>query len=825
MSLPTPRRRENPSHAPRPRITGGGDNVGTASPSVRGPGSSLCSHRRPEGKQSPTKRPRTRVAGGLYAAITFARPNLIVTDAGTSDSSDGSELIIRRPARAPSRPVRFEERLPPPQRIQDSSDDEAAERPTAARILRENEESQSEREAWSDSAIRSFGHALSARLAEGDLKRARRRRATSQGRREELARRRDSAAEHSESEAETSRPSLFRRRSAVARASGRSTPRSRTRAASLASAHAHEIVPEASPPVPTSFEPFHFGTRRTSRSTSRRSSEDQTSSHRSKISDSLRHIAKRTRPGVRPVVSLPALQDIGPRQFHGRTIRHLRPAASVSGLSASPTTSSGRNGDRSSYSSSGSRPGQAITAPRVLGSPGRKASIGSQNAFLTLPPHLHHLLRVPETGDLVPSRPAPLAPRLGRIRSVPALRRESSGLAAFADAAAREEAELALALAASLDSPAARGDLDRKSLERRGVDPVAGTGQIDHPFARRPSSGLPSSRSTTGGTEGSSSSDLPVLDDVSNLVSFMRCFAPSAGRADPKRRQFFRPPPSTPPRSAKVSSRRHVSTGSTNVSEPSSDRRSSSSASAKLHEARPRLNPVQEPWPATSFGRAYLGADDIIEKSARKTSTALTPTNASRESFLQFDADGDGGMGGGVPDRVASACSFIDFEEEASWLRGQLTNLSCDVTAEPAGAAEPAPPPRLSFGARRAEHLSIRSDLFLLAPSDSRSPGPQSDFAGQSTPLAGRIEEFPAPPSFDYYEEGATSPFGEGAEVVTASVTVDGTASKDAWRGGRGWSEGGGGEGWREQGRHGRLAHGSAQSAWFVDTSESDAGV
>ncbi|BGP55459.1 hypothetical protein JCM8202v2_003063 [Rhodotorula sphaerocarpa] len=494
-----------------------------------------------------------------------------------------------------------------------------------------------------------------------------------------------------------------------------------------------------------------------------RSSEDQTSSHRSKISDSLRRIAKRTRPGVRPVVSLPALQDIGPRQFHGRTIRHLRPAASVSGLSASPTTSSGRNGDRSSYSSSGSRPGQAITAPRVLGSPGRKASIGSQNAFLTLPPHLHHLLRVPETGDLVPSRPAPLAPRLGRIRSVPALRRESSGLAAFADAAAREEAELALALAASLDSPAARGDLDRKSLERRGVDPVAGTGQIDHLFARRPWSGLPSSRSTTGGTEGSSSSDLPVLDDVSNL--------------------FFRPPPSTPPRSAKVSSRRHVSTGSTNVSEPSSDRRSSSSASAKLHEARPRLNPVQEPWPATSFGRANLGADDIIEKSARKTSTALTPTNASRESFLQFDDDGDGGMGGGVPDRVASACSFIDFEEEASWLRGQLTNSSCDVTAEPAGAAEPAPPPRLSFGARRAEHLSIRSNLFLLAPSDSRSPGPQSDFSGQSTPLAGRIEEFPAPPSFDYYEEGATSPFGEGllgravlAAFKNAGHEVKGTA-------------------------------------------------
>ncbi|GAA5874152.1 hypothetical protein JCM3774_006752 [Rhodotorula dairenensis] len=113
-----------------------------------------------------------RVLGGVYGAIALARPRVVIVDASLADeSSDGPELVIsvRRDNPSPQPSVRFLAEPHKPAPARSASDDEAAQS-SMRRVLRETEDLQGERAAWSDSAVRTVAYDLSARLAERDMK-------------------------------------------------------------------------------------------------------------------------------------------------------------------------------------------------------------------------------------------------------------------------------------------------------------------------------------------------------------------------------------------------------------------------------------------------------------------------------------------------------------------------------------------------------------------------------------------------------------------------------------------------------------------------------
>lgn len=468
--------------------------------------SSPCQHR-----TNGTPKSRYRVTGGFYASLMTPRPDVFLAGASSaseadSDISSEPDLIIQMPnssSPAPSRPLRFVETR---NRLRPCSSDDEAERSSMQRVLREMDESQAERAAWSDSAIRGVAYSLSARLAERDARRARRRLRQSSGevrprtRSRTASRRAAGGATDSETDSAPSwraDKGLFSRRTTPRRTPGRGRRSVTTQPLVLPGGPA-DSVPQESPPVPTSFQPFHFPGPRSSRSTSARASED---GPRTSLSQSLRRFARRPDSKVRASHSMSTLNEGAPRHVLGRPIRHVRQAASTSTTHSLPFAPPFTNAKGYWNDSLGECSGEAISTPQRFGSPGRKASVVSQNAFLTLPPHLHHLLRTPVDSGVPQSRPT-----------------ADSFEQPFASPSARQAAELALLLAERLgeDSPASPQQTPQPArcprshpfakaadLDTAPVDPMDAADALEHESTPR-----------------SISSDLPVFEDLSNLVRF-----------------------------------------------------------------------------------------------------------------------------------------------------------------------------------------------------------------------------------------------------------------------------------------------------------------
>ncbi|GAA6012006.1 hypothetical protein JCM10207_003458 [Rhodosporidiobolus poonsookiae] len=415
------------------------------------------------------KSSRNLVASGACEALVFAHPRVVVvpgSPASSVGSSEGeaaeeTERAVPRGGRR-SEHEREEETFRArnlreavlPLREGPLSDSEVdalldaaeADRSSVRRVLLENEASRAERAAWSDSATKALGYGLSVRLAELD-----------RGRRDEG---RSAAAEKRRMEKRRVRQEVARRKAREAAESegdeivGGRRRRKRSASTSRLQVPGSTSAPEASPPMPTSFEPFsQFGrklslsrTRSRSKSRSQRPSEGgaagttaQASSggdgiglgivgalkRKVSISDSRRPSAS-TGPGQHEGPTTPRAVTV-----RGQPIRHLRTSNSVDSLYDRANVAAGPAGLTALYDSPPMPPSSGVFEAALVEQYGealvgpdepsptkgemRRPSVVTQNAFLSLPPHLHHLLRSPERNKYAPSRPAPPIPsRVGQ---------------------------------------------------------------------------------------------------------------------------------------------------------------------------------------------------------------------------------------------------------------------------------------------------------------------------------------------------------------------------------------------------------------------------
>lgn len=491
------------------RLTSSSSSASQASPSRRA-SSRSSSHATPS-------KGTTRIFGGVYGAITFARPRVVLVESTLAEeSSDSSELIISLPTATRQPPVRFLDAQA--KRVQNRSvSDDETERSSVRRVLRETEESQDERAAWSDSAVRGVAYRLNSRLAERDRKRNRHR-AAALRRREEAKRRAATAlASESDDEADAVPHSLFLSRDF------------RSPIAPTVSPHPGRPGPEPSPPVPTSFQPFTWHAR--SQSQPHRASSQKHALSRKDVTGSLKRFARRGSSALRPSASRSSLASADQtRHVLGQPIRHLCRSASTDSfvhLDTTPNSSSSTLDICASGSTE--RAGQAVSAPLTVGHSGRKPSVANQNAFIFLPPHLHHLLRAPEPSIDTALRRASWASSESELSSL-ARRVVSSPIS---DTSSVEAARLALALADQLSlqyspsrsqTPAVSGQgfaqsADPNEDSDRRVSPRHPYAMASPPRTGQGSSNRSKYSASSEAQSGSLSSDLPVLHDLSNFVS------------------------------------------------------------------------------------------------------------------------------------------------------------------------------------------------------------------------------------------------------------------------------------------------------------------
>ncbi|GAA6027215.1 hypothetical protein JCM8097_002492 [Rhodosporidiobolus ruineniae] len=389
------------------------------------------------------KASRPVVASGVCEAFTFAHPRVVVV-AGSPESSvydgeEGEEKLVE-PVAGGKGKGKGKEVLPEGP-LSDAEVDRLLERDFAyahtravtdtdqssvRRVMLEIEASRAERAAWSDSATKALGFGLSLRLA--DREREKRERDGA----------RSAAAERRKAERKKVRQEVSRRKKREAAAAGESdaegfaTPRRQRSSGNLAVPGSY--TPQPSPPMPTSFEPFaqlgrrlSFG-RSKSRERRRPSDAGGTSDGvgigfvgalRRKASMTVGGAAESRRPsGDSATVAGSADGPHTPRMatVRGQPIRHLRRSNSVDSLYERQNFAPGPSGRTLLYDDGGvaTQFGEAISLPQDEPSPQkgewRRPSVQTQNPFLTLPPHLHHLLRSPERNRFTPSRPAPPVP-------------------------------------------------------------------------------------------------------------------------------------------------------------------------------------------------------------------------------------------------------------------------------------------------------------------------------------------------------------------------------------------------------------------------------
>lgn len=318
-----------------------------------------------------SKEARPLVKGSLMVP----HPRLVVSDAGegvkSSDEDENSSESMQRRYREGSASDGQVERINSIERRNGIEDDqESIDHSSVLRVLRENKESRKERENWSDSATKTLGLGLGVKLAEFE-----RRRSTKGSRGPgniafgggtKVKQERRKARKDVEKE---------KWRAADSGTDGEGGTFSRRK----------KVVPEASPPMPHSFEPFvQLG---------RKLSLSRTKS---------REVAEAKRRSQ--VLEVPS----PPRTVRGKPIRHLRTSPSVDSFfsrTGPPPPPISQNDPATEY-------GQALSFDEnvPLNEEHRRPSLTNQNAFLSLPPHLHHLLRSPERTSYEPSRTPPPIP-------------------------------------------------------------------------------------------------------------------------------------------------------------------------------------------------------------------------------------------------------------------------------------------------------------------------------------------------------------------------------------------------------------------------------
>ncbi|GAA5967072.1 hypothetical protein JCM21900_001661 [Sporobolomyces salmonicolor] len=388
-----------------------------------------------------TKESRNVVASGACEAFTFPHPRVVISgspESGVVSAEFDHEAVdgVRRSRKEKARALPDPEEGPLNDEELEKMID-LGDRSSVRRVLRENEASRREREAWSDSATKTLGFGLGLKLA--DLERRKRlgtKRELGEGRRrmrKDVERRKRHAAQDDETEGEGARSTRL-------------------------------TVPDYSPPTPYSFEPFmNLGRKLSlSRSRDRRrpSTADGTNDGKG-IIDALRRKRSasdsRRRPSTAPSADTPKVSPAH-RTVGGRPIRHLRASNSVDSLYAranvttsSPVVPPPAPRVLSFHDDSAQQYGQAVTAPvddvSHVSVETRRPSVTTQNAFLSLPPHLHHLLRSPERITFTPSRAPPPVPTLAPTFCSPTSSRGSDRLSADSTASA---ARLSLALADQL---------------------------------------------------------------------------------------------------------------------------------------------------------------------------------------------------------------------------------------------------------------------------------------------------------------------------------------------------------------------------------------
>jgi hypothetical protein len=349
------------------------------------------------------------VASGVCEAIAFAHPRVVVVPGSpTSSFHDEEPTPVQRKEsvrRLTAKEKGKGKAVNLPWDEQSTGDEEDAS--SVLRVLRENEASRLERAGWSDSATRTLGYGLSTRLADRDRDRSRR----------------DGAKSAAAVERRKIRHNVQRRkrREAAAGESEYETDRGRGRSASTG-----EQVPSSSPPIPTSFEPFSslgrklsFGKARSKSRERRRSDAGATSDGGAGLGLGLVSALRRKTSatisrgshgsGAPPAPTTPTVR--------GQPIRHLQRSNSVDSLFIRANVAPGPIGRDVLYSSEvDTQYGEALTSPPDEPSPqkgeSKIRSDQSQNAFLSLPPHLHHLLRSPERERFTPSRAPPPVPSL-----------------------------------------------------------------------------------------------------------------------------------------------------------------------------------------------------------------------------------------------------------------------------------------------------------------------------------------------------------------------------------------------------------------------------
>ncbi|KWU43080.1 hypothetical protein RHOSPDRAFT_35339 [Rhodotorula sp. JG-1b] len=627
--------------------------VSTSSASPAGP--SRRTSCRSSSHATPSKG-TTRIFGGVYGAITFARPRVVLVESTLAEeSSDSSELIISLPTATRQPPVRFLDARA--KRVQNRSvSGDETERSSVRRVLRETEESQDERAAWSDSAVRGVAYRLNSRLAERDRKRNRHR-AAALRRREEAKRRAATAlASESDDEADAVPHSLLRSRDF------------RSPIAPTVSPHPGRPGPEPSPPVPTSFQPFAWHAR--SQSQPHRASSQKRALLRKDVTGSLKRLARHGSSALRPSASRRGLGSADQtRHVLGQPTRHLCRSASTDSfvhLDTTPNSSSSTLDIRASGSTE--RAGQAVTAPLTVGHSGRKPSVANQNAFISLPPHLHHLLRAPEPSIDAPLRRASWGSSESGLSSL-ARRVVSSPIS---DTSSVEAARLALALADQLSSQYSPSRMQTPAVSGQGFAQSADPNEDSdrrvsprHPYAMaspsrtgQGSSNRSKYSASSEAQSGSLSSDRPVLHDLSNFFfrtpSRARVFGGGDRRASLSGAPFstssgFQLESGTElPMVPAVGGAHKLEQGSyittPSVSPAWGSTRSATTASPSLWEARPAPTwQRQQPRSPMCSGRQHAGSDQPM--GLRITATEwddCAPRSSAPGSFLRLSLHGDG---------------------------------------------------------------------------------------------------------------------------------------------------------------------------------------
>ncbi|GAA5897597.1 hypothetical protein JCM6882_003528 [Rhodosporidiobolus microsporus] len=419
------------------------------------------------------KSSRNVIASGPCEAFTFAHPRIVVVSGSPASSIAGEDAPAPDGIARPLSPLRRDKGKARAVREGPLTDGELdaildeADRSSVRRVMLENEASRAERAAWSDSATKALGFGLSLRMA--DRERERRDSAAAVKRKAERRRVRHDVERRKRQQAGTE--SEWEEDFEGGRRGGR-----RRRSASVGAVLSGAGTPHPSPPMPTSFEPFtQFGRKLSlKRSRSRGKSQDRRASDAGAsatpasvglgIVGSIRKKAsvEASRPNTASTTATAGTTaaPLTPKTatVRGKPIRHLQTSQSVDSLYDRANVAPGPS-QRAAALTDGveTEYGQAVSSPPDQPSPTkaetRRPSVQTQNPFLTLPPHLHHLLRSPERGRYVPSRPAPPIPSAAAANrhgithspSLPVLAERDSNRRTSADSTA-SAARLSLAL-------------------------------------------------------------------------------------------------------------------------------------------------------------------------------------------------------------------------------------------------------------------------------------------------------------------------------------------------------------------------------------------